>query len=166
MASDRQKYNFLAALLKQLDNAMDDGDDLANHFSAMVREMSNCEERSYNELVERLRELEERSDGSDQRIAELEFALEELDGDGSESSGEELESYDDGDHDDELEGVEPEVASPREGHGRLARTVGVAQGRADRRRMKTMRPVPTGKGTVASGEDTKPRTKKRSAKRS
>jgi len=132
MPSDRQKYNFLAAFVKQLDAAHDEGDDLWDHF----REVSGIglDDRTYNELVERMRALDERMDAHEQRTAELELAMEELDDDGSESSGEESDEDDDGLDDSELDGVEPPMGGVREPDGRLASTVGGARKREVSRR--------------------------------
>jgi len=129
--SNRQKYNFLAAMCSQLDQARDEGDDLAAHFEQHVNELVA---RTYGGLNERLERIEQDLDSVNRGLAEVELAMEELDGDGRESPGEEPEPDYDGDDDDELAGVEPPLERPRERHGRVAGTVGDARrGQGERR---------------------------------
>lgn len=143
--SDRQKYNFLAAFVKQFDQARDEGDSLV----AELREVMDLDmmDRTYNELLERLREQDERMDAYERRTAELELALEELDDDGSESVGEDALEDDDGDYDDELEGVEPPVGGPRPTDRRLATAVGRTGGGNIHRRDELVDRKKVGRGT-------------------
>lgn len=113
--SNRQKYNFLAAWVSQLDQAMDEDDDLAGQAAKVI---------GLDKMARSIGELNERCDKCEQWLADLESALEELDSGGRESSGEELEPDDDGDYDDELEGVEPPVERTRQGDRRVAGAVG------------------------------------------
>jgi len=123
--SNRQKYNFLAALMTQLEDAMEEGDVLYTQYV------------EFQQLVAKTTELEARYDALNQWVAKLELALEELDGDGVESSGEEPEPDDDGDYDDDVAGDEPEVVSPRQGHGRVAGALERARvGEVDERGVK------------------------------
>jgi len=133
MASDRQKYNFLAAWVKQLDQARDEDDDLAAHVRKLIAE-------SIHEIV---KELHERIDGIEQWSARADLALEELDSDWGEGSGEEPEQDADGDYDDELEVVEPTVGRVRQPDGRPPAAVGGARERPLARRSvaKTLRNV-------------------------
>jgi len=120
--SNRQKYNFLAAFVKQLDQARDEQDELAGQcddvmgIPELVRELGD--------LNQKLEEYGRRYDDLNQWVAQLELALEELDDDGSEGSGEEPDEDDDGDDDDELAGVEAPLGRARQPDGRVAPRVG------------------------------------------
>lgn len=123
--SNRQKYNFLAGWVKQLDQAMDEQDPLAGQAQEAMGVM---------ELVKTYVELEDRIGKCEQWLAQHESALEELDDDRGESPGEESESYDDGDDDSDGEWDEPEVGRRRSPDGRLAPAVdGAGEGRGNRR---------------------------------
>lgn len=123
--SDRQKYNFLAAFVKQLDNALDEQDELAGQCQEVMGVMELV--RSYAQLDDRIRKCE-------QWLAQLESALEELDDSGSSSSGEEPDEDDDGDDDDDAWRDEPPMGSQRQPDGRLAAAVDRAgEGRSNRR---------------------------------
>jgi len=124
--ANRQKYNFLTALLTQVESAMDEGDELYESFVTLVRMLAHTAD------------IEERLDGVQRWCADLESSLEELDGDGSESSGEELEPSDDGDDDVDVGWDEPEVVRTRKPDGRVPRAVAEPgrrpePGRAERR---------------------------------
>jgi len=130
--SNRQKYNFLAAFVKQLDQAREEQDELAGQcddvmgIPELVRELGD--------LNQKLEEYGRRYDDLNQWVAQLELALEELDDDGSASAGEESDEDDDGLDDSELDGVEPPMGGVREPDGRLAQTVGGARKREVSRR--------------------------------
>jgi len=152
MASDRQKYNFLAAWVKQLDQARDEDDDLAAHVEQMV-----CEACTgvFREIYEGLDDLRKVSESHEERIA----ALEELDDDGSASPGEEPWADDDGDDDDELGGVQPQVGSVPEGHGRVAPTV--AGARVGNKLTRGLSGVPERRKVKSSGSKPEAKRKKR-----
>jgi len=113
--SNRQKYNFLAAFVSQLDQARDEGDDLAGQ---------HAEVTGINDLTKEMERLSERLDNCDRWLAQLELALEELDDNGSEGSGEEPDEDDDGVYDDELDGVEPPLGGVRQPDRRVAPPMG------------------------------------------
>jgi len=127
--SNRQKYNFLAAFVKQLDQARDEQDELAGQcddvmgIPELVRELGD--------LNQKLEEYGRRYDDLNQWVAQLELALEELDDDGSEGSGEEPDEDDDGLDDDELDGVEPPMGGVRQPDRRVAPPVGRASNRQE-----------------------------------
>lgn len=123
--SNRQKYNFLAALVSQLDQATEEKDELRDQFA---------EASGIADMQQTLLGVMKQYDDLNQWVARLELALEELDSDGSESVGEEPESYDDGDDDADVPWDEPEVGSPREGHGRVASPVDDPGRRQEQRR--------------------------------
>jgi len=133
MASDRQKYNFLAAWVKQLDLATDEDDDLAAHVRKLIAEA----------MKEVVMEIHERIDGIERWTARTDVALEELERNWGEGSGEEPEPDDDGDYDLELERDEPPVGSVRERPGRPPEVLGGARERplAGRSVAKTLRNV-------------------------
>jgi len=118
--SNRQKYNFLAALVSQLDQATEEKDELRDQFA---------EASGIADMQQTLLGVMKQYDDLNQWVARLELALEELDSDGGESPGEELESYDDGDDDSDAPWDEPEVGGPREGDRRVAPPVDDAQRR-------------------------------------
>lgn len=155
MASDRQKYNFLAAFVKQLDQAQDENDDLAEQFLKVVG--LNALADKYASLQYDLDEfkayMDRTYDDLNKWLARVESTLEELDERWSEGSREEPDEDDDGDNDDELEGVESPLVGPREGHGRVAGSVGRAPAnRVPGRRVSSERVmVPNGKKPKQSG---------------
>jgi len=141
--SKRQEFNFLTALVKQLDKAHDEGDDLVAHYREVHNNVMG-EERTYGELVERI-------DVVEQWLARLESALEELESDWSASASEDDESLDDGDYDDDIAGDEPAMGSARPRHGRVAEAVaGAREGHGNRRPVTEV-----GRQTVRIGSGTK-----------
>jgi len=135
--ASRQKYNFLAALLTQVEDACAAGDELYAEFADMVCRVGGAEQaEALLDLEKRMKNAERTYDGLNKWLAQLELALEELDDDGSEGFGEEPVEDDDGDDDDELEGVETSMGSPLPTDGRLAAGVGGARRPASRRDLK------------------------------
>jgi len=128
--ANRQKYNFLAALLRQVEDAAAEGDELYGEFTDMMTRLMPADE-GILDLVERVATMERTYDGLNKWVAQLELALEELDDDWSESSGEEPESDDDGDDDDELARVEPPMGGVRQPDRRMATPVGGARDRQE-----------------------------------
>jgi len=124
--ANRQKYNFLAALLRQVEDAAAEGDELYGEFTDMMTRLMPADE-GILELVRRVTELERTYDGLNKWVAQLELALEELDDDWGSGSGEEPVEDDDGDDDDELARVEPPVGGPRAADRRVAPDVGGAR---------------------------------------
>lgn len=116
MASDRQKYNFLAALVKQADQAIDEYDDLAHQLKQLVRDL----------MSEVTSDIYDNIEGLHQRTLECESALEELDGAGSEGSGEEPLASDDGHDYDDLRRDEPPLGGEHLADRRVAPPVGGA----------------------------------------
>jgi len=139
--SNRQKYNFLAAFVKQLDQARDEQDELAGQCDDVMGVPELV--RAIDDVRKHAESLEAKYDELNQWLAQLELALEELDGDGSESAREVPEPDDDGDYDDDVERDEPEVVRPRQSDGRVARPVERAGERPLARRSvaKTLRNV-------------------------
>jgi len=122
--ANRQKYNFLTALLGQLHDAADESDSLYDDFRSLVRLLVH---EDWKELNGRVAQCE-------QWLAELESALEELDSDGSASLGEVAVEDDDGDDYDELDGVEPQMGGERQPDRRVAPPVGgTSNGQGDGR---------------------------------
>lgn len=117
VATDKQKYNFLAALVKQLDQAHDNGDDLFVHFDNVTGLAAMRED--VNWLAHQSAEMEKKFDVLNQWVARLELEMEELDDSGSEGSSEEPDEDDDGDDDPEPPWDEPEVGSVRQPNGRV-----------------------------------------------
>jgi len=147
--ANRQKYNFLAALLRQVEDAAAEGDELYGEFTDMMTRLMPADE-GILDLVKRVQTMERTYDDLNRWVAQLELALEELDDDWSESSGEEPESDDDGDDDSELARVEPPVGGTRAADGRLAAPVGRARdGQGPRRAVTEPRLVKEriGRGT-------------------
>lgn len=137
--ANRQKYNFLAAWLTQLETAMDEGDELYGNVSEFLRLITKAEA-----LSERIERCEADLDSVNRGLAAVELALEELDDGGGSSLGEVLDEDDDGDDDDELGGLEPEVGGVRQPDRRPPAAVDRAGDRqVSRRPVK----VPVSRGT-------------------
>jgi len=120
--SNRQKYNFLAAFVKQLDQAREEQDELAGQCDDVMGVPELV--RALGDITQRQDEMERRYDDLNQWVARLELEMEELDGYGSEGSGEEPDEDDDGDDDDELAGMEAPLGRARQPDGRVAPRVG------------------------------------------
>lgn len=102
--SSRQRYNFLAALLSQVEEASDEGDELYAEWRRRLEE--DVDVPGACEFGDRVTKLE-------QWAAQLELALEELEQASGESVGEDALDDDDGDYDDDVEGMAVEVVSAR-----------------------------------------------------
>lgn len=154
--SDRQKYNFLAALLTQAEAARQHEDGLYEEFNTLIASVTSEELNHHadllNELSKRCDSMERTYDDLNRWLAQLELALEELDDDGREGSGEEPFADDDGDDDDELERVEPPVGGTRQPSRRVPAPVGAA-GRVPGTRAVTTAPrVVTGRTVRQTGK--------------
>jgi len=100
-----QKYNFLVALLRQVEEASDEGDEAYAEWRRRIDEDLDFEQRLC-EYADRIAKLEQWS-------AQLELALAELEQASGESVGEDALDDDDGDYNDDVEGMAVEMVSAR-----------------------------------------------------
>jgi len=129
--ANRQKYNFLVALLDQLNDAGDAADEAYDHFKRLVRLLVHDD----------WKELNERIDGIEQWLAHLESAVEELDHRRLTGVGEDYQQDDDGDDDDDVGWDEPEMVSPRQPDRRVPGAVAEPSDGPDNRRSRVSAPT-------------------------
>jgi len=158
--SERQKYNFLAALLTQVEESCDEGAELYKQYRDQLTQVYASENSlDYQHHADILQDLEVRMtnmertyDDLNRWLAQLELALEELDDDGSEGSGEEPIEDDDGDDDHAVVRVEPPMGGTRPTDRRVAAPLGAA-GRVPGTRAVTAAPrVVTGRTVRQTGK--------------
>jgi len=127
--SNRQKYNFLAAFVKQLDQAREEQDELAGQCDDVMGIPELV--REFGDLNQKLEEYGRQHNDLTQWVAQLELALEELDSEWGAGSGEEPDEDDDGLDDAELDGMEPPMGGVRQPDRRVAPPVGRASNRQE-----------------------------------
>lgn len=108
--ADKQKYNFLTALLKQVQGAMRDGDELYQEW---------CDTVGRTDGPTADGAADDRLDGQAQWLAALEARLEDLEQGFELLACEEADGDDDGDDDQDMRGHEPGVGGNLRDAGRV-----------------------------------------------
>lgn len=114
--TSRQKYNFLIAFCRQLEEAADDGADEYAEFRRVAESLfpNDNSDEHWTRLEDRVSKLE-------QWLSQIELALEELEPTDSEGDGEDADLADDGCDDTDVGGDEPPLERVARGDTRLAR---------------------------------------------
>jgi len=135
--ADRQKYNFLTALLRQVKESGRDGDELYQEWCEIRDAGQQSVDSSFVEFEGRIAALDSRCDAHAQWLASLEARLEDVEQAIELIAGEEADSDDDGDYDEDLGGDEPRLGSDRRDAGRSpAPVVRTGDGQEPRRGVK------------------------------
>lgn len=125
--ADKQKYNFLTALLRQVKEAGRDGDELYEEWCALrdggLRETANDEfERRLSEVVTGLDDLRVWVDALETRMEDMESSI-------GDEPGEEGDGPDDGLDDEDHRRDEPRMGGERRESRRLPENLGGASER-------------------------------------
>lgn len=121
---DGQKYNFLVALLRQLEEADGEGDESAAEFRRWV-----CDAGEGGDLEQTLVAFDDRIGKCEQWIAALETRMDELESSDGEIDDQDPREPDDGDEDLDVERDEPPVERTGRGMPSHPRTVGPSSDR-------------------------------------
>jgi len=125
--ADRQKYNFLVALTRQLRQATAEEDECADEFRELLPNWEPAGEPEFQELADRVGKLE-------QWLAALETALESVEQTLCSDDGEDDVIDDDSDDDVDVGTVEPQVGGSIRRNGSPSVPVGNPERLEDERR--------------------------------